>query len=98
MEIKEVLESREKKLLLKIKFSSRILDEYDRAAEIHPSLHSLHEAYAVLLEEMDELWQLIKIKPYRIKQIQTEAIQVGAMALRLLVDCIGEDDAESTEE
>ncbi len=95
--IKEIELSRHKELL-KLRFSSKILDEYDQAAENRPSFHSLHEAYAILLEEVDELWLLIKQKPYpqRMGQIQAEAIQVSATALRLLVDCT--DDAEITKE
>ena len=54
-----------------------------------------HEGYAVILEELDELWDAIKIKQggkdekgrTRIEAIREESIQVAAMALRMLVDC-----------
>ena len=53
--------------------------------------HNAHEGYAVLLEEMDELWENIKLNQFknlsRLELIRKEAIQVGAMALRLIYDC-----------
>lgn len=66
-----------------------IIIEYGRATEQNGPFNSLHEGYAILLEEMDELWSEIKMKPENrsMKCIREEAIQVGAMALRLLIDC-----------
>ncbi len=65
-----------------------ILDEYDRATEKFPPMHSAHEGYAVLLEEMDELWDEVKKSPATRNPtaMRKEAIQVGAMALRFIVD------------
>jgi NTP pyrophosphatase (non-canonical NTP hydrolase) len=60
--------------------------EYLRASELYPDLHSNHEAYAVIKEEIDELWDEIK-KSKDIKgnqKIRKELIQVGAMVLRYL--------------
>lgn len=61
-----------------------VLDELVRATSIHGSFNSAHEGYAVLLEEVDELWHEVKhgTKP----RMREEAIQVGAMALRFLAD------------
>lgn len=49
---------------------------------------SQHEGYAIIKEEVDELWEEIKSKhsPDRRSNIQSEAIQVAAMAVRFLVD------------
>lgn len=47
---------------------------------------SAHEGYAVILEEMDELWEAIKSKNLTREDIQAEAIQVAAMAVRFLLD------------
>lgn len=58
--------------------------EYDAASKKFPAFNSSHEGYAVILEELDEMWADIKSNNvYRSRQ---EAIQVGAMALRYLVD------------
>ena len=50
---------------------------------------SRHEGYAVILEEMDELWDEIKRKDQRSVAIQREAVQVAAMAVRFLLDVGG---------
>jgi hypothetical protein len=55
------------------------------------AFHNAHEAYAVLLEEVDELWDEVKRKQRegyeRLRRMQEEAIQVAAMAVRLVLDC-----------
>ena len=64
--------------------------ELDRATKKFSSFHNTHEGYAVLLEEVDELWENIKLNqtyPRRIELIRDEAIQVAAMAIRLIYDC-----------
>lgn len=69
-----------------------IRDEYEHALAIHGGFHSAHEGYALILEEMDELWEVVKMKPAeperQWKMVQ-EAIQVAAMAIRLIIDCGG---------
>lgn len=58
--------------------------EVRRAKVKHPGeFNSLHEGYGVLLEEVDELWDEIKIDKADRKRVRTEAIQVAAMALRI---------------
>lgn len=54
-----------------------------------PSFNTAHEAYAVLLEEVDELWIEVKRSPSSrdYQQIRLEAVQVAAMAIRLILDC-----------
>lgn len=69
------------------------LKEYHVASTTHPPFNSSHEGYAVVLEELDELWGAIKqVKSFseRNDAMKAEAIQVGAMALRFLVDLIDE--------
>ena len=63
--------------------------ELQRAKAAHRNFNSGHEGYAVIREEVDELWDAIK----RQKGYNTysgpaahEAVQVAAMALRFLVD------------
>lgn len=60
--------------------------EYLKAREIWPPMHSRHEGYAVLLEEVDELWQ--EIKHGSKERARAEAIQVGAMILAMLEEVL----------
>ena len=62
--------------------------EYVRAVKCFPKFASAHEGYAIIYEEMDELWNDVK-KQYTINRtdnMRQEAIQVAAMALRFLTD------------
>ena len=61
------------------------VDELARATAKFGPFHNPHEGYAVLLEELDELWQAVK-HGTPIEQ-RKEAVQVAAMALRFLRDC-----------
>lgn len=61
-------------------------DEVGRARRHGATFASMHEAYAVLLEEVDEFWELTRMKrrdrdPLRIRE---ELIQVAAMAHKAL--------------
>ena len=53
-------------------------------------MQSAHEGYAVLLEEVDELWDEVKKNPskyaHRDKDMRKEAIQIAAMAIRFVLD------------
>ncbi len=60
--------------------------EYQNATCHYRKFNSTHEGYAVLKEEMDELWDAIKQNQSK-KEIKKEAIQVAAMAIRLVLDC-----------
>ena len=65
--------------------------EYVSATENYGKFHSAHEGFAVLLEEVDELWDVVKLKQRnreRNKLMRAEAIQVAAMAIRFLHDCV----------
>jgi NTP pyrophosphatase (non-canonical NTP hydrolase) len=58
--------------------------ELERARDKFGSFQSTHEGYAVILEELDELWEAIrKGGP---AQRSDEAAQVAAMAVRFLTD------------
>ncbi len=54
------------------------------ARVIHKGLHSYHEGYAVLKEELEELWDEIKKREPDNDKLFKEAIQVGAMALAFI--------------
>ena len=66
--------------------------EAGRACSLHAPMNSLHEAYAVILEEMDELWDEVKKNhrkhPDRDRLARIEARQVAAMAIRLIHDLL----------
>ena len=64
--------------------------ELSRASCIHPSFNSAHEGYAVVLEELDEVWKEIgKLKNFNDSSyaLYKEAVQLCAMVLRFLYDC-----------
>ncbi len=61
-----------------------VAEEYEKARKKHRPMAGAHEGYAVLLEELDELWDEIKSdNPGRAKK---EAIQVAAMALAFIAE------------
>lgn len=61
------------------------VQEYLRAIAKFPKLQaSAHESYAVLLEEVDELWDAIKAND--LPHARKEAIQVAAMAIRFIIE------------
>lgn len=71
-----------------------VLDEVElelrHALSLHPRMTSVHEGYAIILEELDELWQEIKLKSlYRSQEkMRKEAIRVASMAVRFILDTL----------
>lgn len=65
-----------------------VLSEVTRATEKHRPLHSAHEAYAVILEEVQEFWaEVMKKRAERsFVRMRDELIQVAAMAVRTIYD------------
>ena len=71
-----------------------VLNELNVATQLHGPFNSAHEGYAVIKEELDELWDEIKLKrsernPVNLRE---EAVQVAAMAIRFLVDIAEDED------
>jgi NTP pyrophosphatase (non-canonical NTP hydrolase) len=66
-----------------------VKNEFERASGMYAPFNSAHEGYAVLLEEVEELWDEVKKSPKKrdLAKMKEEAIQVAAMALRFLHDC-----------
>ncbi len=62
-----------------------INEEYERASKKFPRFNSAHEGYAVIKEEVDELWDEIK-KDQSPFEMREEAVQIAAMALRFIID------------
>lgn len=65
-----------------------VVKEFMRASANNKKFNSAHEGFAVLKEEVDELWDEVKRKPSCMHpfEMRMEAVQVGAMAIRFLVD------------
>lgn len=69
-----------------------VADEVRGATKNWPPFNSAHEGYGVLLEEMDELWDHVKLnqKKRDLGAMQAEAIQVAAMAIRFALEVCDE--------
>jgi hypothetical protein len=61
-----------------------IFREANTARARFAPFNSSHEGYAVIAEELDELWD--DVKANNIEHSIAEAVQVGAMALRYIAD------------
>lgn len=60
--------------------------EVFKAIAKHKPMNSAHEGYAVLKEEVDELWEEVKAdRGYQMSGLD-EAVQVAAMGVRYLYD------------
>lgn len=73
----------------------KVEQEVMRAIELHDGMRNAHEAYAVILEELDEVWDLVKANPKKMtdeqratyrEEMRKELIQVAAMCVRTIVD------------
>lgn len=67
-----------------------ILEEYKRARTVFSPMHSAHEGWAVIREELDELWDEVKDNK-RDKEVQRlamrkEALQTATMAVAFMVE------------
>lgn len=75
----------ESRLAMADQVFAHIREELDRAwAKFPRTASSHHEAWAVLHEEHDELWD--EVKANNPARARLEAIQVAAMAVRFIVD------------
>jgi len=64
-----------------------VVRELRAAREQHPNpFHSAHEGFAVLQEEVDELWEVVRKKGCTKQRMREEAVQIAAMALRFIED------------
>lgn len=75
-----------------------VMHELCEARQHFPAMRSAHEGFAILKEEVDELWEEVRNKSLsrtstNLVAMRREAIQVAAMAIRLVVDIC--DKAES---
>jgi hypothetical protein len=68
--------------------SLEIQVELMTACEKFPSLHSAHEAYGVLAEELAEFFDEVRKSPRHRNNdaMRRELIQIAAMAMRTIID------------
>jgi hypothetical protein len=73
--------------------ASDALAEVRRARDMFGPMASMHEGYAVLLEELDEVWDIVKMKQRErpLHLARKEMIQVAAMALAFAVEVCTEE-------
>jgi|GEM_PF-3320153 len=68
-----------------------VMHELCEARTHFPAMRSAHEGFAILKEEVDELWEEVRNKSLNrtstnLLAMRREAIQVAAMAMRLILD------------
>lgn len=66
-----------------------ILDELLLAVSHYNSMANPHDGWARIREEVDELWDEVKTREQPVERMRAEAIQVGAMAMRFILDVCG---------
>jgi len=69
-------------------FPERVREELETARENYEPFNSHHEGWAILQEEVEELWEEVKKKPSKRdpQKILSECVQVSAMAQRMAED------------
>lgn len=70
-------------------FLEDVYNEAMRAIAKYGTFNSFHEAYAVLLEEVDEWWDHVRLHEDKrdLKAIRTELVQIAAMCLKAALRC-----------
>ncbi len=76
------------------KAGAEVITELMGAIKHHGPMRSGHEGWAVIMEEVDELWEEVRKNPKKlaggstehIGLMRAEARQVAAMAIRFMVD------------
>ena len=65
-------------------------EELDKARKKFAPMHSAHEGYAVIAEEFEELWEIVKQKQTARDYValRKETVQLGAMVLAFLIEIV----------
>lgn len=71
-------------------FQNHVTAELAAARARHRPIGSLHEGYAVIAEELDELWDECRRKSEVrcVQQVYRELVQIAAMAQRVAEDVV----------
>ncbi|MCZ7405144.1 MAG: hypothetical protein O8C67_09475 [Candidatus Methanoperedens sp.] len=75
-----------------------VIREIENAEAKFPEYNSSHEGYAVIAEELDELWQLVKEKNQNYELQYEEAKHVACTAIRFMNMCLRIDEARHDKE
>lgn len=67
-------------------FLEEVAAEVVRARLKHGPMNSLHEAYAVILEELDEFWEEVRAQQFDATNAHKELVQIAAMCQRAVED------------
>ena len=73
---------------IELTFPQCVAQELRLARQKHRPLNSAHEAYAVILEELDEFWEQVRLKREDREPIVmlVELVQIATMAQRAAED------------
>lgn len=68
--------------------AAAVAEELQSAMKKHAGMNSAHEAYSVILEELDEFWDEVKKRRENRSDaaMAKELLQVAAMACRTILD------------
>ncbi len=72
-----------------VRIADDIREEVCLSMSLHNPLNSDHEAYSVIMEEIEEYWEEVKKKRAERNRdnMRKELIQIAAMCIRTIVDC-----------
>jgi len=76
----------QKDMSQELALAHEVARELMRARSLHSPQHGPHEGYAVILEELDELWDEVRKKQPDLAAMREECIQIAAMAMRFVLD------------
>lgn len=65
-----------------------VIAELNAVRREHPPMASAHEGYALILEELEELWEEVKMRQPVHERMRDEAVQLAAMSICFLIDVV----------
>lgn len=73
---------------LEFQFLTLMSRELAKATSSFEPIHSSHEGYAIIKEELDEFWEVVKDKNHKFakKQELEELVQTATMCWRTAID------------
>ncbi len=69
-------------------FASHVATALEYARRKHPPIHSLHEGYAIIKEELDEFWDEVKRQEPSPTAVVSELLHIAAMCQRVAEDVV----------